>query len=122
MIGGLGVVGVFCRYGVGLLTQSWSLANGFPVGTFLVNLLGALLAGAIYAYSSSIPSFSPELRLGLTVGFLGGFTTFSAYCGETLQLLEKGSITLALTYWGLSPVLGLLFAVLGAWVTRRVIG
>jgi fluoride exporter len=114
-----GVLGVLTRYAVGLCAAKVSVGN-VPIGTLTVNLLGALLAGMVYVLGVERTLMSPEIRLGIMVGFLGGFTTFSAYCVETVELVEKGEYGIALAYLGLSPVLGFACAFAGMTLARRI--
>ncbi len=105
-----GLFGVLSRF----LIHEWSRKYGelgFPYPTLAINLLGSFLIGLFFE-----KVLLPEsLRMGLMVGFLGGFTTFSAYSLETLQLLQSSRYLLALLYGGLSPVLGVGMAFLGVW-------
>lgn len=100
-----GLAGIFTRYGTDLAFQK--LGGNFPVGTFLINVLGSFLAGVVYAWAVERGGLSPELRTGILVGFLGGFTTFSAFSLQTARLLESGAATPALLYATLSPLLGI---------------
>jgi CrcB protein len=101
-----GMLGVLTRYGLG----QWA-AKAFPTSlpwfTFGINISGAFLMGVIYILGVERISMSPELRAGLTVGLLGGFTTFSAYCIESIRLWESGEPMLAVFYYFGSPALGL---------------
>lgn len=117
-IGAFGLAGVFLRYA---LASSFNpeAGSGFPWGTFLVNLLGALAVGAIYTLGVEKAAISPELRVGIIVGLLGGFTTFSAYCLESVQLLNEGRIAQALLYVLLSNVLGVGAAFAGVLLARN---
>lgn len=117
-IAAFGLLGVFTRFGV------WSLSNKlmpspFPYGTFLINLLGAFLVGVIYVLGVERMAISPDLRMGLVVGFLGGFTTFSAYCLEAAELFENGNLLVSVLYLSLSPLCGFALALLGMFLTRR---
>ena len=100
-----GLFGIFSRYYLGLLIGQ-HFVRDFPLGTFFINLTGAFLIGIIYALAVERMILSSDLRIGIMVGFLGGFTTFSAYCIESFGLLERGEYLGALTYFGLSPLLG----------------
>jgi CrcB protein len=85
--GGIGAGG---RY----LLGGWlhgQLGSGFPWGTFAVNALGSLMIGLVFGLAQA-KSISPGTTLFLTVGVLGGFTTFSAFSYETMRLLADGSI------------------------------
>ncbi len=67
----------------------------FPYGTFVVNIVGAFLIGLIMEFSMRSALVSPQLRIGLTIGFLGGLTTFSTFSYETFRLLEDGELLVA---------------------------
>ena len=113
-----GVLGVFCRYGVGLLVTR--LAPGpFPAATLLINLAGSFLIGVVYVLGMERSTLSEPLRLALAVGFLGGFTTFSAYALEITRLLENGRPGLAALYLAASTVGGVAAASLGLLVARQ---
>jgi CrcB protein len=115
---GFGLLGVFARYYVGLLVTK--MAPGpFPLGTFLINIVGAFLIGVVYVLGVERAAISADLRLGLMVGFLGGFTTFSSYCLEISRLLEEAELGYAALYFTLSSALGVLGAFGGMWLARR---
>ena len=111
--GGLGAV---CRYGV--TTAVGMLLGGmFPWGTLIVNLVGSLLMGvvlgALLPLAKSLQLLPDSLRQLLTVGFLGGFTTFSSFSMETMTLLRGDSFFLAAVNVVGSIVLGLAAAYIG---------
>jgi CrcB protein len=116
-----GLLGVFARYFSGLAANRY-LPSPFPYGTFIVNLVGAALIGALYQVGVKHDWVSPELRVGLLVGFLGGFTTFSSYCLDAIRLLEEKNYRMAALYFIFSPILGLLGAVLGISATAWMFG
>jgi CrcB protein len=102
-VSGGAVAGSLLRWGAGLwLNGRWS---GFPLGTLLVNCVGGLLIGVALAWFQRSPN--EMLRLLLVTGFLGGFTTFSAFSVESLLLLQRGEWLLALGHT-LAHVLGAL--------------
>lgn len=80
---------------------------GFPYGTLSINLLGALLIGGLYGYFEKYQILFSDWRTVLTVGFCGGFTTFSAFTIENLVLLREGQIQIAFLYIFSSLLLGL---------------
>lgn len=86
-----GAVGSVCRY---LLSSAVLRALGtlFPAGTFVVNLVGCLLFGAIAGLADGRVPLSPEMRAFLLAGVLGGFTTFSSYMNESVVLLREGQL------------------------------
>jgi len=90
-IGLFGALGCLARYFV----SGWTYAlagRGLPYGTLAVNVAGSFLLGLVMEGSLRSTLLSPELRLGITVGFMGGFTTFSTFSYETFRLLEEGSL------------------------------
>ena len=106
-----GFLGAICRH---LLS---SFANrtfeGWPAGTLTVNVIGCLAAGILWTLIEERGLFSPPLRLLLTVGFLGGLTTFSAFGHETVLLLRTDQVRLALANVALNVVLCLTAVILG---------
>lgn len=113
--GGLGSV---CRFGVVRLATVAGMA-GFPWATFLVNALGSLLAGVAYAMLVERVDAAPEWRALAMTGFLGGFTTFSAFSLETVRLVEDGRVTAAAANVALNLVLCLAACALGLLLVRR---
>lgn len=73
------------------------LGRAFPFGTFVVNIIGAYLIGLIMELGLRSTLIPDTLRLGLTIGFLGGLTTFSTFSYETFALLEDGRFLVAFT-------------------------
>lgn len=115
-----GMAGVLARYAVAtFIGAHW--ASPFPLGTFGINILGSFLIGVVYVLAVEKTALSPELRLGLMVGFLGGFTTFSSYSLETLRLLEDAQYLPAILYLTLSPICGVVAAFGGAFAVRKLV-
>lgn len=85
----------------------------FPFGTFLVNIAGCFLIGIFYGISEKANIFSPEVRLFLTTGFCGGFTTFSTFTLDGLMLLRDTQHIYFAIYVGLSVILGIAATFLG---------
>jgi CrcB protein len=115
---GLGAIaGALCRYYFGWwLTQSFD--TGFPTGTLVVNLSGCFFMGLITTLATDRLLFNPDLILLLTTGFLGAYTTFSAYELDAANLLEEKSLQGDLAYWIGSPLLGFLCFNLGVKLTK----
>ena len=86
LVGLGGALGSMARYGVGLALPS----TGFPYATLAVNVIGCFCIGMAMPAAARLEALSPELRLLVVVGFLGGFTTFSAFGNETVALLRSG--------------------------------
>ncbi len=114
-----GIGGVISRYLLGIaVARYW--AAPFPLGTFLINIVGCFLIGLVYVLGSERGLLSPDLRVGVIVGFLGGFTTFSAYALELTHLIEESRYGVAATYFCLSPALALIAALMGLYVGRNL--
>jgi CrcB protein len=96
------------------------LGRVFPYGTFVVNIVGAFLIGFIMELGLRSTFVPVTLRLGLTVGFLGGLTTFSTFSYETFSLLEDGQFLLAFANVLASVTVCLLFTWLGIVTVRTL--
>lgn len=111
-----GGVGSLARYALSGAVQRavdpGSATHAFPWGTLVVNVLGCLAIGVLAGADSRLP-MSPEARLALAIGFLGGFTTFSGYGLETLRLIQGGHVFRAATYVFAANALGLAAIALG---------
>ncbi|MBM0108333.1 fluoride efflux transporter CrcB [Steroidobacter sp. S1-65] len=91
----------------------------FPAGTLAVNLIGCLIAGLLAGMAVKQDVLTPDARLLLFTGLLGGFTTFSAFGLETLLLLKRGEAGVAIANVVVSVVAGLLVAWLGYEMTAQ---
>lgn len=106
LIGGAGALGSLARYGLdGAVSRRFP--GAFPLGTFVVNVVGALLLGLLFTVFVERMTVGPALRSAVTIGFLGAFTTFSTFTLETLRLVEDGAWGLAAANVIASVVLGL---------------
>lgn len=106
LVGLGGGIGSMLRY----LCQKWFSENypqPFPWGTFVVNLIGCFLIGIIYAASEKSTALTPQTRLFLAAGFCGGFTTFSTFAYENMNLLRSGDTSYFLIYTFGSMILGI---------------
>ena len=109
-----GFIGSVLRYSVSGFVQGWSRSIHFPYGTLAVNFLGCLAIGFLTQLAESRGYFSAESRTLIFVGVLGGFTTFSAFSNETMNLWREGQSALAALNVGAH-----LFLCLGAvWISR----
>jgi CrcB protein len=112
LVGVGGGLGSILRY----LCQKWVYQfypHPFPWGTFLVNITGCFLIGLFYASGEKGTLLTPDWRLFLTTGLCGGFTTFSTFAYENINLLRNGDITYFVLYTLGSFIVGLV-AVFGA--------
>lgn len=117
-IGLFGAIGCLARYFVSGWT--YALCGRFlPYGTLAVNVLGSFLIGLIMEASLRSALIPADLRVGLTVGFLGGFTTFSTFSYETFRLIEEGSFVQAGSNMLVSVVLCIVFTGLGILLARQ---
>lgn len=116
-----GALGAMGRYAV--VAYAFPLiANRFPLGTLFVNLTGSFLLGVCYVLIVDSNLLGPQWRLTLMTGFLGAFTTFSAFALEAVQLWQYGHPVMAFSYV-LVSVLGCCFAAaLALALTSRLVG
>ncbi len=98
------------RYWVTSTAYQW-LGHEFSYGTLIVNVLGSLVMGFLTVLLVQRFNVSDDIRLGLMVGFLGSFTTFSTFAMDTIHWLDSGAILKALAY----VLISVLCCVLGAW-------
>ena len=108
LIGVAGAVGALARYGIGAVAGP---PRPFPWATLAINLVGSLLLGLLLHRGPV--RLSEDVRLGLGVGLLGAFTTFSTFSNETLALARDGRLGLAVVYVSVSIVGGLAAAAAG---------
>jgi len=113
-----GALGALARYGVGGWIHRHVVA--FPAGTLTINVLGCFVIGGVLYLTVDRPTLSPEMRAFLTIGILGGFTTFSTFGYETFELLRDGAVVRALMNIGLNVLLGLLAVWLGHVIASAV--
>jgi CrcB protein len=111
---------IFLGCGIGGLFRYW-ISNGiyllwgqrFPYGTLVVNVTGSLLMGLLFIFiSDRFYSLAPQLRAFLLIGLLGGYTTFSSFSMETVQLLLQGDMFKLI----LNIALNVILCITAAWV------
>ncbi|MDW7649375.1 MAG: fluoride efflux transporter CrcB [Nitrospiraceae bacterium] len=107
LIGAGGFLGSILRYLMSGFAQSLSQSTVFPYGTLAVNMLGCLCIGFLSRLCTSSALISADTQAFLVVGILGGFTTFSAFGNETMNLIREGEAALALLNVGAQVLLGL---------------
>ena len=119
LIGFAGLAGTLGRYFMsGLVARRFG--ETFPVGTIIINVIGCFLAGLLFYVLQERSLVSETVRLAIMVGFLGGFTTFSAYGLQTFTLFRDGEVLLAFLNLAISNVLGLFMVWLGFVAARAV--
>jgi fluoride exporter len=110
-------IGGTMRYLTNLMAQRYFLI-AFPLGTFIANILGCFLIGVFFALSERNNAISPEWRLFLTTGFCGGYTTFSSFSLESLNLLRGKEYFFFSLNVGASIILGISATIFGVFVVR----
>jgi len=108
------------RYYLSVAVQQ-RLGATFPWGTLVINVTGSLLLGFLMRYALATPTVSAEMRLLLTTGFCGGYTTFSTFSYETAMLLEDGQYERAAAYALASVLVALLATFCGFILARELI-
>lgn len=114
-----GAAGTLARYGLQGFVQ-YRTGGAFPTGTLLVNLSGCLFLGLIGQFTLNHLVMPPEWRMAITVGFFGGYTTFSSFGWEAIKMLEDGEWLRATAYVGVSVVAGLLLVLAGIRLANRI--
>jgi CrcB protein len=113
-----GAVGTLARYGLQGLVQI-RMGGTFPYGTLLINLTGCFFLGLLGQAMLNRMIVSPEWRMVITIGFFGGYTTFSTFGWETAKMLEAGEWLRASTYVAASVVFGILLSAAGIRLAGR---
>jgi len=117
LIGIAGLIGTLLRYWLAGFVARQS-GETFPWGTLVVNVVGCLIAGAVFHLTEERALFNPTLRTVILIGLLGGFTTFSSYGLQTFALLKDGAFGLATLNLVVSNVLGVLMVWAGYCLAR----
>jgi CrcB protein len=116
-----GGVGSVARFALGSLLVE-RLGAGFPFGTLAVNLIGSALLAALVHVALAGDAISTTLRIGLATGFLGGFTTYSAFSEETFAFLQGGAWGVAAGYVAVTLIGGLAACLAGQSAARWALG
>lgn len=115
LVGLGGLIGSIARYGVHVFLQRWP--TPFPWATFTVNIIGCFLIGVLAGWTLK-GQLDESLRLLLIIGFCGGFTTFSTFSMDSLNLLQTGAYAQFFGYTATSVLLGLLATLGGLLLVR----
>jgi fluoride exporter len=113
-----GFIGSILRY-VSVVLIDKPLNSVFPLGTFFVNIFGSFVLGVVIGMNLKHPSGSFNWKLFLTTGFCGGFTTFSTFAFENVNLAQQKFIPTSVVYIAASVVLGLVAVVAGLWIGKQ---
>jgi CrcB protein len=122
LVGIGGFIGAVLRYLMSGLVHEWTRRDDFPVGTLAVNVIGCLAIGLLSQLADSRGAFSPEARAFVFIGVLGGFTTYSSFGNETLNLWRDGENGLAFVNIAAQLTLGLGAVWLGRALGHRIWG
>ena len=117
-VGAGGFLGAIGRYLVAVWVDT-RYGSDFPFATLLINVSGSFVLGIIGG-AFEVESLPAEIRLGVAVGFIGAFTTFSTFTFETVHLVEGGNAALAFAYVAASLLIGFAAAALGHGIGRMV--
>lgn len=112
-------IGGCLRYLVSLYAPKL-FGTHLPYGTLIVNVAGGILIGFIMGVSLTTDHISPEMKLFLTTGFMGGLTTFSTFSYETVNLLSEGKFLLGLWNTGLNVLLSFGGVMIGKYLSRLI--
>ena len=113
-----GALGALARWGIG--TWFGQRFPSFPWGTLVINVSGSFLLGVLFAALIERSAGTPTMRVALTTGLMGAYTTFSTFSLETFRLFEDGATGAAIANIGLSLALGLVAVWLGVGLGRAV--
>ena len=119
IIGAGGFLGSVARYLTSKYIQD-NLVLTFPIGTLVVNIVGCFILGIIYGFMERGELFSQEMRVFLTIGFCGGFTTFSTFAFENASLLRDGNFIQSALYIALSVFAGIVALYIGNIITKLI--
>jgi CrcB protein len=115
------ILAIFCGAGLGALLRAGfnfatvSVTSALPLGTFISNMVGGYMIGIAMAFFGNNPNLSPEWKLFVITGFLGGLTTFSSFSAEVVAFIERGELAWALGTALLHVLGSLALTLLGIW-------
>ena len=115
-----GFFGAASRYAI-KTAPAFVHGGDFPLNTLLINIVGSFLLAAVFAIATSRKPLANDIKLGVTTGFLGAFTTFSTLCKEASGLLRSGKLFYAILYISTSVTLGLAAAFAGIFLVRSIL-
>jgi CrcB protein len=120
LVGAGGAIGSMLRYLTSQLVAH--RATPYPIlwGTFAVNVAGCLIIGVVYGLAERYGWFSPQLRLFFATGICGGYTTFSAFAYENINLLQQGNVAVSFAYISISIVTCLIATFAGMILTKII--
>ena len=118
-VGGGGFIGAILRYSIEQI-QIYNYQEKVPLNTLFINISGAFLLALILTAAFEVWEMDADIRLGITTGLLGAYTTFSTLCKETVGLMQSGDYYSAISYITVSTMLGLGAAYFGVVLSRKI--
>ncbi|MFL0250080.1 fluoride efflux transporter CrcB [Clostridium neuense] len=118
LIGAGGALGAILRFMIKSINFH-SYKEAIPLNTLIINLTGSFVLALVSTMALEDFKFDNDIKLGITTGFIGAYTTFSTMCKETVGLINHGLYFSAVSYIGFSAVFGLCFAYFGVIVARE---
>lgn len=112
LVGLGGAIGSIFRFLTSVLMAKYALSN-FPLGTFIANVLGCFILGICVGLFGKNPTENENLRLLFVTGFCGGYTTFSTFAAENIQMLQQQNYVMLATYTLVSLLVGFLAVAIG---------
>ncbi len=112
-----GAFGAVLRYVIRSIPTPYYNGN-IPLNTLIINITGSFILALVLTGANEVFKLEADLKLGITTGFIGAFTTFSTLCKETVSLLSNGAHLSAFSYLTLSAILGITAAYLGVVLER----
>ena len=120
LVGFGGFLGSILRYFTTLFIHKIIITN-FPLGTLIINLSGCFVIGIFYGLFDNGNLLSPNLRLFLIVGLCGGFTTFSAFSNDTINLVNDSELVYTMLYVGISVFTGIIMVISGKLIVNYLL-
>lgn len=120
MVGAGGFLGASSRYIISSVVDSKFTTSEFPLGTYIVNIVGCFLIGFLLALFAAKNWGDEQLRLFIFAGILGGFTTFSTFANDSFILFKEGELLLGLANASGQVLLGLLFVWIGYSIVKLI--
>lgn len=114
-----GFAGAILRYSIEQI-QMQNYHGNFPIKTLFINISGSFLIALILTIAFEVWEMNADIRLGITTGFLGAYTTFSTLCKETASLMRSGDYSTAILYVTISTILGLGAVCLGIVLAHKI--
>jgi CrcB protein len=116
-VGAFGFFGTILRFAIKNIHFKYS--SYFPVNTIIINITGSFALAFVFALALNYKKINENLKLGITTGFIGTYTTFATFCKDTFGLIEKGYFSYAIIYILVSIGIGVLAILLGSNLAGR---